>query len=245
MTWEFLLFANVTLLLRLRLLLTDRAVPAYEWANKAMIEISALLFVLNFGPGQGAAVVTSIAANALAGYGDRRWHERNSRHLLVGLGHLVLLSFCLGPLGSVSPRPWLARGLDAVTQASALGSWLRATIGKDGLRFTLGVLLVANEANLFIRWLLNRLQLRPGSPRLGIDATEYARGRVIGLLERVLIYFFVLNGQYGAVGFTLAAKGFTRFKELENRSFAEYVLIGTLLSSGLAMLIAVAIRAAA
>ena len=33
----------------------------------------------------------------------------------------------------------------------------------------------------------------------------------------------------------LAAKGFTRFKELDDRDFAEYVLIGTLLSSSLAI----------
>ena len=42
--------------------------------------------------------------------------------------------------------------------------------------------------------------------------------------------------------YDIGGKGFTRFKELENRAFAEYVLIGTLLSSGLAILIAVAAR---
>ena len=64
----------------------------------------------------------------------------------------------------------------------------------------------------------------------------------IGLVERVLIYAFVLSGQFGAIGFTLAAKGFTRFKELENRGFAEYVLIGTLLSSSIAMAVGVWIK---
>jgi hypothetical protein len=105
---------------------------------------------------------------------------------------------------------------------------------------TFGMLLTANEANLLVRWLFGRLQIKPGSPSLmgqAIDASEFNRGRIIGLLERVLIYAFVLTGQYGAIGFTLAAKGFTRFKELENRGFAEYVLIGTLLSSGIAMAI--------
>jgi hypothetical protein len=58
----------------------------------------------------------------------------------------------------------------------------------------------------------------------------------IGLLERVLIYGFILQGQYGAIGFVTAAKAFTRFKALDDRSFAEYVLVGTLLSGGLALL---------
>jgi hypothetical protein len=109
------------------------------------------------------------------------------------------------------------------------------------LKVLFGLLLATNEVNLFIRFVLGRLQLKPGSTS-PIDANEYARGRVVGVLERMLIYLFVLNGQFGAVGFTLAAKGFTRFKELDNRSFAEYVLIGTLLSSGLAMLSAIAVR---
>ena len=40
----------------------------------------------------------------------------------------------------------------------------------------------------------------------------------------------VLNGAYGALGFLIASKGMTRFKQLDDREFAEYFLIGTLLS---------------
>jgi hypothetical protein len=242
MTWEFLFFANLALLLRLRLLLADLPPPPTGWWSKAAIEVVAFLLVLDVGPAQGAAMAASLVVSAAAVFCDRRFRDRNAIHLLLGAVQLVALSFCLGPNTGVAVRPWLTRALGGLTQASALGSSLRDLSGVRGLRFVLGLLLAANEANLFIRWILNRLQLRPGAINAGIDANEYARGRVIGLLERILIYFFVLNGQYGAVGFTLAAKGFTRFKELENRSFAEYVLIGTLLSSGLAMLIAVAIR---
>jgi hypothetical protein len=53
----------------------------------------------------------------------------------------------------------------------------------------------------------------------------------------------VLLGQYGAIGFVLAAKGLVRFKELENRDFAEYVLFGTLLSALISILVALIIRA--
>ena len=51
------------------------------------------------------------------------------------------------------------------------------------------------------------------------------------MLERILIFLFLIENQYAAIGFILAAKGFTRFKELEDRHFAEYVLIGTSLSA--------------
>ena len=141
--------------------------------------------------------------------------------------------------GGVRFRPELSVMGDWLESWSALGVEARRLFSGTGLKMLLGFLLAANEANLLVRWLLTRMQIKPGASLAminpEIDAGEYNRGRVIGMLERVLIYAFVLSGQFGAIGFTLAAKGFTRFKELENRGFAEYVLIGTLLSSSIAM----------
>ena len=51
------------------------------------------------------------------------------------------------------------------------------------------------------------------------------------------MFYFILNGEISSIAFIVAAKGFTRFKELDDRLFAEYVLIGTLLSTLLAVLI--------
>ncbi|NQU10634.1 hypothetical protein HQ590_07590 [bacterium] len=51
-----------------------------------------------------------------------------------------------------------------------------------------------------------------------------------GVLERLLVFFLVLGGQFTALGFVIAAKGIARFRELEQREFAEYFLIGTMLS---------------
>jgi hypothetical protein len=39
-----------------------------------------------------------------------------------------------------------------------------------------------------------------------------------------------MQNQFATLGFVVAAKGIARFKELENRDFAEYFLIGTMLS---------------
>lgn len=58
-------------------------------------------------------------------------------------------------------------------------------------------------------------------------------GRLIGWLERFLFFSFLLNGQYAAVGFVLAAKGVVRYgeiKEAKDQKVAEYVLIGTMIS---------------
>lgn len=58
-------------------------------------------------------------------------------------------------------------------------------------------------------------------------------GRLIGWLERFLFFSFLLNAQYAAVGFVLAAKGVARYgeiKEAKDQKIAEYVLIGTMMS---------------
>lgn len=62
-----------------------------------------------------------------------------------------------------------------------------------------------------------------------------ARGRTIGILERMLLLTLILVGQWGAMGFVLAAKSIARFKDLDRREFSEYYLIGTLASTGIAM----------
>lgn len=243
MNVTFLFFANLTLLLRLRWLLVDRPPGAAAWWSKAAIEALAVILFLVPGVATAGAIATSIVLNAAAILCDRRASDRNAGHLVIGGLHLVTLSIWFGPALGANFRPGLAMMLARVEDWSAVGTLFSQAFTPRTMIVTLGLLLAANEANLLIRWLLGRLQLRPlATAGAGLDANEFARGRVIGLLERTLIYFFVLNLQYGAVGFILAAKGFTRFKDLDQRPFAEYVLIGTLLSSGLAMLIAAGVR---
>ena len=60
-------------------------------------------------------------------------------------------------------------------------------------------------------------------------------GATIGVLERLLIVTFVLTGSQAAVGFVVAAKTIARFKQLEDRAFAEYYLLGTLASVSVAL----------
>ena len=56
-------------------------------------------------------------------------------------------------------------------------------------------------------------------------------GKVIGYMERGIIFFLLMYGQYSAMAFVLTAKSIARFKEIEeNRINAEYYLIGTLFS---------------
>ncbi|GAA0881390.1 hypothetical protein GCM10009119_43600 [Algoriphagus jejuensis] len=63
-------------------------------------------------------------------------------------------------------------------------------------------------------------------------------GRYIGILERLFVFTFVVTGNWEAIGFLLAAKSVFRFgdlKESKDRKLTEYILIGTLLSFGIAI----------
>jgi hypothetical protein len=89
-----------------------------------------------------------------------------------------------------------------------------------------------------VRGVLERF---PGAvPSNGGEAgSEYEMGRTIGTLERYLALTLVLFGQWVALGFIIAAKSIARFPEMTGRrhkDFAEYYLIGTLVS----MLVALA-----
>ncbi|GAA4356921.1 DUF3307 domain-containing protein [Kangiella marina] len=65
-------------------------------------------------------------------------------------------------------------------------------------------------------------------------------GSYIGFLERLFIFVFIVTGHWEGVGFLLAAKSVFRFgdlKEAHDRRLTEYILIGTLISFGLAIAI--------
>jgi len=55
-------------------------------------------------------------------------------------------------------------------------------------------------------------------------------GRIIGKLERIIVSVLILYNQFGAIGFVLTAKSIARYKQLEDKNFAEKYLVGTLTS---------------
>ena len=61
-------------------------------------------------------------------------------------------------------------------------------------------------------------------------------GEWIGVLERIITLSFVLTDSYTAIAFALTAKSIARFKELNNKDFAEYYLLGTSTSVATALL---------
>ncbi|SHI62065.1 DUF3307 domain-containing protein [Flavobacterium terrae] len=95
-----------------------------------------------------------------------------------------------------------------------------------------GYLICLKPANIFIREVLVVAKIESIS-----DTTTELKnaGKVIGILERILVLTFVIIGKLEIIGFMIAAKSILRYKDT-NTIKTEYVLIGTMLSFGIAML---------
>jgi hypothetical protein len=123
------------------------------------------------------------------------------------------------------------------------GGWLGTPSEPVARRLTSAAVLVAayawigNGAAAVVAGLLRRFPL----PLMAVaEDTEaigrrVACGRMIGILERMLALTLVLLGQWGGLGLIMAAKSIARFRDLEQREFGEYYLIGTLASLVLAV----------
>ena len=70
-------------------------------------------------------------------------------------------------------------------------------------------------------------------------------GKWIGIIERMIVFIFVLLGQYAAISLLIAAKGIIRFNEKDRPEVkTEYLVIGTLMSIVIALVVGMLVRAA-
>ncbi len=211
-------------------LLLAHALADFAVQTKAMVDRKGQASVLALHG--GVVLVTAIAA--------------------LGVWHPALLWLALLHLLIDLAKTRLRRGLAAflVDQAAhlltiaAVALWLPDLWARGlwagvsqapGLMLLVGGALLATRAGGFAVGLL----MAPFA-----DATPdglAGGGRVIGLLERGLIFALVLLGQPEGVGLLLAAKSILRFGAVkDDRAASEYVIIGTLASVGWALLVAYA-----
>lgn len=104
--------------------------------------------------------------------------------------------------------------------------------------YIFGALLLTSPTAIIIKVVIARF-----IPSKGSISLQNA-GKFIGILERLLIYVFILTNHFEAVGFLLAAKSIFRFgdlKEANELKLTEYVLIGTLLSFGIALAVSLGV----
>lgn len=117
-----------------------------------------------------------------------------------------------------------------------------------GIQYEKGILLLTGLAiGVSGVGVVLKYQMSEFAARLGDHAKQGLPrgGKTIGILERLLVFMFVLAGKPEGVGFVIAAKSVFRIGELtkqQDREHAEYIMIGTLKSFTYSLAIAFIIK---
>lgn len=241
---EFYYLFNIILFSRLIFTFRDEPISIKQISFISIIQVLGLLpFEFNFIFILLAFILLSI--NFSSWYLELKFDNFNLIRLLSFIFIIISLSIFFSPAIHLKFNESLLNFLQSLTRFSGFLNLWGTFNWADFSPILSGALLVTNEANILIRFLFQVFTLAPERKKESdrkiitiVDRRAYNAGRIIGVLERLLIYYFVLNNQFAAIGLIIAAKSFARFKDLEKREFAEYVLIGTLLSTLLAIFIA-------
>jgi hypothetical protein len=239
---DVLLFLNGVLLSRLVFIFNDSRLPKRSKITVGIVQIALCFLVFSFGwPPIFLALMAVLILLLTEFWLPEDWLNE-SRFISL----LVILVATIALHDKLQLAPWMEAALiwstDSLWRLGDSSNNLRTA-----LWFLLGFLLVANEANLLIRSILHRFHLEPRVEKEDanngrndqLDQQEYKAGRIIGILERWLMYSVLFTSQnVNVIALIIAAKGFARFRQMDERPFAEYVLIGTLASTLLTVLVA-------
>ena len=119
--------------------------------------------------------------------------------------------------------------------------------------WVIGYMLSLGFGSVVVGWLLAGLQKEGSQEQAMPDANTAPpgdagdkgirhAGRLIGFFEGFIVMTLVALGQWSAIGFLIAAKALGRIKQLDERAFAEYFLIGTLANVSVAIIAGVLVR---
>ncbi len=115
---------------------------------------------------------------------------------------------------------------------------LSISINVKYLAIITSYIICTKPANIFIKEIFKTFEINANNT--GNDDLPNA-GKLIGIIERFLVITFIILNQYEAVGFLIAAKSILRFKD-DNTVKTEYVLVGTMLSFGIAIALGIIIN---
>lgn len=156
---------------------------------------------------------------------DLREMQRLSRFVLTSA------LYCAGMLLVVIDDPWRS------------GLWGRhfADIGQivaSWCSYGVVLILVVFHGADFVALLVGRCAAPVKDKFRGIPGA----GQTIGMIERFLIFILIMNEQFSGVGFLMTAKSILRIGDIrddDQRIMAEYVIIGTFVSFGWAIVLTV------
>jgi len=203
-----------------------------HFLHAAIVTITAYIFSLNRCFCISALIIgfSHLLIDALKSYYIKKREDKKALIFFIDqLLHVIVLSFVSWTyLNNYAPNYFFDLNLNTKIIA-ALAAFL----------------FCAKPANIFIRHTIDLFGLTIAKqPATGTTDTTSEKelenaGKVIGIVERFMALGLILAGQYGAVGLIIAAKSILRFNSPQKN---EYILVGTLLSFGCAILIGLLIN---
>jgi hypothetical protein len=206
-----------------------------------------------------------LLAHALADFlFQTNWMVANKRHLNALCAHIaVVLATAILTTGALHPALFVLAAVHMLIDAIKTGYFpnrLSPFLADQALHMASLVAVALLQPTLWetglwahIPWLPGAMATLAGAV-IATQAGGYAvgllmqpwaaetppglrnGGRVIGTLERGLIFLLVLTGQAAGIGFLIAAKSVLRFGTVKDEGkLSEYVIIGTLASFGWAI----------
>ncbi len=109
-------------------------------------------------------------------------------------------------------------------------------LSKIVLALALSLIAITSITAIIMRLIMSQWVIQEDNE----DHSLEKAGKYIGILERLFVFGFIILDQWSAIGLLITAKSVFRFGDLsksKNRKLTEYVLIGTLLSFGIAIIV--------
>jgi Protein of unknown function (DUF3307) len=192
------------------------------------------------GPAAADVPVAADAPDAADAPGDRAWTPLPAVLFIADqAAHLVVL--LVGASALLFNQPTLTAWNDAI---NGVLTHLLPAIDPVAALTVLVVLVDLVIINIRGGFFLVGTLLAPRGFAAGSAPGPERVGASIGILERLIVCVLVLAGQAAAIGFVIAAKTLARFRQLDDRHFAEYYLVGTLASVTLALSTSIVAEAA-
>lgn len=141
--------------------------------------------------------------------------------------------------------------------AGYLGTLIIDFLNSKGIITLFGLIFLTQPAALIIGEIIKNYKFEGSEPakvtlEQGKVSTEGSAGTqgllkagfLIGIVERIIIFTLVLHNQYTAIGFLVAAKSILRISDKDRNitGKTEYLIIGTLLSFGMAIVVGEAVK---
>ena len=162
--------------------------------------------------------------------------------IIIVITHLIIDAIKLKLNKKINPR--LLFSLDQIMHLAIIASIVyihypykiefEKIYSPNTLLLILSILTVTFVSSIIMKIIMSKWDLKEDKSD---DSLENA-GKYIGLIERLFVFAFIILNQWNAIGLLIAAKSVFRFSDLsraKDRKLTEYILIGTLISFGLAI----------